>query len=302
MDAGEYTIYVKGTNPNYQGEATTTAKLTIKKRPVTFTGETATKEYTGSEIELTGVTPSEGEDEGLVSGHTDNVSYSAKGTEVGEYDGEITAKADVVIMAGETNVTANYEITTTPGKLTIEATDEEFEISLEDDEYVYDAAEHYNAKTAESTATTGTTTFSYSFEENGTYVSDLSSLTKVDAGEYTIYVKGTNPNYQGEATTTAKLTITQRDVTFTATSEEKEYTGSEITINGLTVSEGEDEGLVDGHTHNVEFSASGTEVGEYTGTITEVLSVVIMSGTTDVTANYNITVVNGKLTITATDE
>ena len=47
--------------------------------------------------------------EGLVSGHTDNVTYSAKGTEVGEYPGTITAKADVKIMSGETDVTAKYD-------------------------------------------------------------------------------------------------------------------------------------------------------------------------------------------------
>ncbi|MBR0374345.1 MAG: InlB B-repeat-containing protein, partial [Mogibacterium sp.] len=70
------TITVKSGETDVTGYyyvTTTAGPLTIKKRPVTFTGETATKEYTGSEIELTGVTPSEGEDEGLVSGHTDNV-------------------------------------------------------------------------------------------------------------------------------------------------------------------------------------------------------------------------------------
>ena len=125
----------------------------------------------------------------------------------------------------------------------------------------------------------------------------------MEAGEYTVYVKGTNPNYENTATTTAKLTITKRPVSFTATSEEKEYTGSQITINGLTVTEtAEGAGLVSGHEHNVEFRASGTEVGEYTGTITAKEAVKIKSGDEDVTANYDITVVNGKLTITKTDD
>ena len=97
-----------------------TLTLKVTPRPVTFTGETATKQYTGSEIELTGVTVSSGENEGLVSGHTHNVTYSAKGTDIGEYDGTITAKADVVIKNGDTDVTANYEITVVNGKLTIE--------------------------------------------------------------------------------------------------------------------------------------------------------------------------------------
>ena len=93
--------------------------LTIPKRPVTFTGETAARQYTGNEIELTGVTVSSGENTGLVNGHTHNVTYSAKGTEVGSYPGTITAKGSVKITAGGTDVTENYDITTTPGTLTV---------------------------------------------------------------------------------------------------------------------------------------------------------------------------------------
>ena len=93
--------------------------LTITKRPVTFTGETDSRPYSGAEIELTGVTVSSGENAGLVNGHTHNVTYSAKGTEVGSYPGTITAKGSVKITAGGTDVTENYDITTTPGTLTI---------------------------------------------------------------------------------------------------------------------------------------------------------------------------------------
>ena len=122
---------------------------------------------------------------------------------MGEYAERITA-AEAGVTWGHTTtktaITDNYNVTYKPGKLTITKTDEEFEISLEDDEYVYDAAEHNNAKTATSTAASGTTTYSYSFEEEGEYVDDLTSLKKVDAGEYTIYVKGENPNYENVAT------------------------------------------------------------------------------------------------------
>ncbi|MBR6848905.1 MAG: hypothetical protein IKM88_01535, partial [Lachnospiraceae bacterium] len=97
----------------------TEGKLKIKKRPVTFTGKTDTKEYTGSEIELTDITISSGENEGLVEGHTHNVAYSAKGKDVSVYPGTITAKESVIIKSGETVVTGNYDITTVAGKLTV---------------------------------------------------------------------------------------------------------------------------------------------------------------------------------------
>ena len=66
----------------------------------------------------------------------------------------------------------------------------------------------------------------------------------------------------------------------------------------MDVSSGTNEGLVSGDTHNVTFSASGKVAGKYPGTITEKENVKIESGETDVTANYDITVVNGALTIT----
>ena len=152
---------VRATNPNYVNEATANATLTITKRPVTFTGETDTRKYTGSEIELTGITKSTGDDEGLVSGHTDNVTYSAKGTEVGNYQGTITAKDAVVIKSGETNVTANYNITTTAGQLTIEKDpNKELTVSLIPVSEVYDATP-YALAAATTNAASGTTTYKY---------------------------------------------------------------------------------------------------------------------------------------------
>ena len=101
---------------SYEGYVEGTQALTILKRPVTFTGKTATLPYTRSEIELTEVTP----DDGLLDGHTHNVEYSAKGTLAGEYPGEITDKLEVVIKdADGKDVTKNYSIVTIPGMLTI---------------------------------------------------------------------------------------------------------------------------------------------------------------------------------------
>ena len=103
------------------------------------------------------------------------------------------------------------------------------------------------------------------------------------------------------------LTISRRPVTFSGHSEEQEYTGSEITISQVDVTkptgEKPNEGLLEGDTHNVTFSASGTEASAtaYTGTITAVEGVKIMSGNKDVTKNYAITVNNGSLTINKTD-
>ncbi|MDD6637128.1 MAG: Ig-like domain-containing protein [Coriobacteriaceae bacterium] len=219
--------------------------LSVSKRPVTFTGESGVRTFTGTEIELTGVSVSTGTDQGLVEGHSSNVTASAKGTEAGNYGGEITPKADVRIKSGLKDVTANYDITVIPGALTIVASAAEWSITLEDDTYTYDGQSHANAKTPVSNALSGTTQFSYSFSADSGYVSDLGSLTKVDAGTYTIFVKAMNPNYQDPAFTQAKLVINPRAVTLASASLEKKYDG-----NPLTNANAKDSGVTGGETVN----------------------------------------------------
>ncbi len=121
-DAGTLKVSVKAEKSGYES-ATAEYTLEVTPRPVTFTGESGSKTYTGSEIELTNVTQNAGTDEGLVMGHTSNVVASAKGTAVGTYPGTITAADDVTITTadGKTDVTKNYEITTEAGELTITA-------------------------------------------------------------------------------------------------------------------------------------------------------------------------------------
>ena len=133
------TVTVTGLG-KYNGNMPTT--FTIAKRPVTFTGETDTKTYTGSEITLTGLTVSSGENAGLVSGHTHNVTYSAKGTTVNTYTGTITAKANVVIKSGDTPVTGNYDITIANGALTIEQDNTAIVIGSSTKSWKYDGDTH----------------------------------------------------------------------------------------------------------------------------------------------------------------
>ena len=85
-------------------------------RTVSFVGETASREYNGSEQALTNVTVA-----GLPTGYTSNVQYSAMGIDADTYDGEITAANEVKIYnAAKEDVTKSFkEITTSAGKLTI---------------------------------------------------------------------------------------------------------------------------------------------------------------------------------------
>lgn len=87
--------------------------IDITKRPLNLVGETDTKPYTGSPIILNQFTS-----ENLVSGDAvRSVSYLAIGTMPNEYPGAFTGTPE--IFNGNDNVTDCYEVTLTPGKLTI---------------------------------------------------------------------------------------------------------------------------------------------------------------------------------------
>ena len=390
-DAGSLEVKAIATKTGYESsEATYT--LSVTKRPVTFTGQTATRTYTGSQIELTDVTVSEN---GLVNGHTSNVSYSAKGINVqaDAYQGTITDKDEVVIEDASGNVvTSNYDITTTPGTLTItgQSINSKKEDGTDDlaykgvtvtapDNTVYNGQSQklkptvkdannnpltegsdYELEYSKDTTNVGTVTVTikgkgnYSGTVTTTYqitpATGLSviaptgdSVTKTydgnalnpsakasidgititgatityytknksgewveygttapsitDAGSLEVKAIATKTGYESsEATYT--LSVTKRPVTFTGQTATRTYTGSQIELTDVTVSEN---GLVNGHTSNVSYSAKGINVqaDAYQGTITDKDEVVIEDASGNVvTSNYDITTTPGTLTIT----
>lgn len=121
-DVGEYdvtfaegTLNTVDTTNKYIVTETTPGKLTIAKRDVTVTGESATKVYNGQTQEINGYTV-----DNLVKGHEmTGVTYSAKGKDPGKYDGSFTGSQIVIKDADGNYVTANYNVKTVIGALTI---------------------------------------------------------------------------------------------------------------------------------------------------------------------------------------
>ena len=90
------------------------------------------------------------------------------------------------------------------------------------------------------------------------------------------------------------LTVNARSITVTASGGSKTYDGSSLTnASGCSVTSGS---VVSGHTVTCSNSGSITNKGSATNTLS---SVVIRSGTTDVSGNYSITKLNGTLTVNA---
>ena len=261
----------------------TPGKLTITKAsiPVTFTGESDSRTYTGSDIELTGITPT-----GLLEGHTyTGLTYSAKGKNVGGYDGAFSGT--VKIMDGTVDVTENYAVTKTPGKLTINPIGTPIVITADSNEKEYDG--------------TALTDSGYTYT-NGVLVSG-DVLTAVVEGSQTEVGSGANKvasykvmrgdkdvtaNYTFGTSVDGVLKVNPRAVTITVSDASKLFgtvdpifTGS-IT-KGELVNEG-DLGAIEYYRINAGVEAVGTYNAALSAKFKE-------------NGNYVVTVVNGTFTI-----
>ena len=210
--------------------------LTINQRPVTFTGESATKPYTGSEQEINGIT-----EDGLLEGHTyTGLTYSAKGKDADEYNGAFSGT--VKIMNGNADVTGNYAVTKTPGKLTITAVTGEVSVTIKENSatYTYDGTE----KTV-----TGYTVKSISnplYTVNDFTFSGTASVSGTKADFYPMQVNASDFTNKNANFSNVKFVIEDGGLTINPVSDEvtvtiKEnsatytYDGTEKTVTGYTV-------------------------------------------------------------------
>lgn len=160
--------------------------------------------------------------------------------------------------------------------------------------YVYDGSAHGSAISA-TTVNSQTATIKYGTSSGSYTLTSAPQATNVSDSK-TVYWQVTAPNHT-TATGSYSLTITARPINITAATDSKVYDGTALTNNTATAeATGTNRGLAPDQT-----MTSCT----VTGTITNVGSTpnvpsgaVIKSGSTDTTANYDITYVNGTLTVT----
>ncbi len=256
--------------------------LTINQRPVTFTGESATKPYTGSEQKINGIT-----EDGLLEGHTyTGLTYSAKGKDADEYNGAFSGT--VKIMNGNADVTGNYAVTKTPGKLTVTPIETPIVITADSNEKEYDG--------------TALTDSGYTYTEGVLVSGDV--LTAVVAGSQTDAGSSANKvtSYKvmrGEEEVTANYTfgdsvdgtlkVTPRAITITVSDASKLFGTADPIFTG-SITKGE---LVnEGDLGTIEYYRINAGV-EAAGTYNAVLSAKLK----EENGNYAVTVVNGSFTI-----
>ena len=230
-----------------------------------------------------------------------------KGTDVGEYTGTF---GTTVIKKGEEDVTANYTVTKTPGKLNITKAEIAQYVTLTPVNVtkVYDG-NTYAAGTARAEDTNGNDLKIEYQKADGSWTEDPSEITATNVSDSTtVNVRvSSEGNYDGYVTGTEELKITARPITITGDgwTSDQPYTGSEYQTTIYTVEEANAEntrGLVTGQTAEVAYELKGTNAGEYTGTFKTVAIKTAGGafgiGAEDVTANYTVTKTPGTLTIT----
>lgn len=180
--------------------------------------------------------------------------------------GTITPYNAVIKNTANKDVSSNYDITYSPGTLTIK----EKKMTAEVSTYTgtYDGAAHTITVTpseVDATIKYGTTEGSYDQDTAPTYT---------NAGTYTVYYKVTKPNY---TTVTGSSTVTINQIVVNVTVEEIDdqiYTGSSITPEVTITPEAgkmvDGEILVPDKDYTVSYSDNNTDVGTVNVTINSI--------------------------------
>lgn len=310
-DAGSYTVSVSGTavvkdsdgNDVSDEFAVTpqTGTLTINKRSVTLTSASDEKEYDGDalindEVTVTG--------DGFVTG--EGATYDVTGTRtlVGSSENAFT------YTLNEGTKADNYDITPSYGTLTVTNRNTKYEVTLKANSGTekYDGSEKtVSGYTIDGTAGEGTgesvvTSFTASNGKTYTVTGMSAEVTGTNAGEYAVNVIGTPivKDADGNDVTaqfavsseSGKLTIDKRSVTLTSATDTKVYDGKALSNDEITVSE---DGFAEGEGATYDVTGSQTLAGESANAFTYALN----EGT--IADNYDITTVEGKLTVTKSD-
>lgn len=292
---------------SYSAPTINKGKLTVDKLEFTVTAKDATKIYDGKPLTCNQYVLS-GTDKAKLDklgSWTLNVVVSGSRVEVGSSANKV---GTVELKVGDIVVDAkNYSVIRKDGTLTVEAdsTKPTLTITVESKTKVYDGTSLIldpKAYTVSDSLPTG-----YSIEvtlEKASITAAGSKTVSVDS--YKIYRNNVLVSDPAEypfnvALKTGTLTVTKYPITITADSGTKYYNGKEFVLNSVTITAPNNK-LVDGQKAEITVEAQDSagnkvkaiKVGKYYNVVTQV---VIKDGNTDVTSNYDITTINGTLTI-----
>ena len=266
----------KDVTANYTNISTVSGTLTVTPRPLTITTDGAEKEYDGTPLTNSSYTT-----DGLVSGETVTVTVTGSQTKVGSSENSFTEDW------GTTN-SNNYEITRTPGTLTVTKRTAEVTLTAASAEKIYDGTALTNPEVTAAGLPDG---FTISATAEGSITNAGTTPNDVKTG-YQILdsnLQDVTDQFSNIETASGVLTVLKKALKITSGSDTKEYDGTPLTkTDGVTT-----EGLVSDETVTVTVTGSRTDVGSSENTF----DVTWGDGTAQ-EGNYELTTEYGTLTVT----
>ena len=265
--------------------------LTVTRRPVTLRTESGEWVYDGKAHSQ----PLHAVAEGglpLIAGQTTRADRCAEITDAGSVQNTLTV---LIFAADGKDVTANYDITYEYGTLTV--LPRPITVTAASSEQIYDGT----ALTAEEVSVTSE--YEPALAEGHTYAAQTEG-SRTDAGEGANKVVSFTVRDAGGRDVTANygitfaegvLTVLPRPITVTAASAEKIYDGTALTAEEVSVTSEYEPALIAGHTYTAQTAGSRTDAGEARNRVASFT--VRDAGGEDVTANYDIALVSGTLTV-----
>ena len=270
-----------------------TGKLTVMRRPVTITADSAEKVYDGKPLTESGFTVSP---KFLEKDFEFDVTTSGSQTKVGTSD-NVIAEGYIIKLKGN-DVTDNFYVTLEPGKLTVVENEDMMRTELT--YKTYDAQKTYDG--------TPLTNDGWQLEEGslrpGHYaeIRVHGSMTNAGDGENDFSVEIFD--MEGKPVTDqyiikknpGTLTVDKADVTVKSGNDQKVYDGITLIDPGFRVTQNYQSNIFE---FEPEIVGAQLEIGESKNTIA---SCKVYLGEEDVTANFNITKEPGNLRVVATEE
>lgn len=300
---GSYTITPSGeTEQGNYNVLYETAEMTITKRPVTITAKGNTKVYDGTPLtypkgyEVNATEPNKG----LREGDRIDPDFNAGGTITDAGTAEHTIVAPRILDANGEDVTGNYDITTFNG--TLEVTQRPVKLIADSAEKEYDGT----PLTKDSYTSAGNND-----GESGLLAGDRFTEVVISGSQLRANTSKNTPkswkiensankdvtNNYAVIPLDGELEVTKKPLTIKADDAAKEYDGTPLMADSYTTG---DTSLADGDSFKyVTINSSLTKEGKIDNVVGARRIVRTIDGVeTDVTDSYDITPVNGKLTIT----
>ena len=265
--------------------------LVITPRPITLRVLDVQKVYDATPLAPEAFEIVENDEFPTIEGHEVTADLIGSRTNVGISDSTLN---NILIADGEKNVTANYDITVLDGKITV--TPRPITLRVLDVQKVYDATplipgafeivENKEFPTLEGHIVTAD--FVGSQTNVGTCESTLTNVL-ITAGEENV-----TDNYD-ITILNGKITVTPRPITLRVLDVQKVYDATPLAPEAFEIVENKDFPTIVGHVVTADFVGSRTNVGTSDSTLENIM---ITEGEENVTGNYDITVLGGKITVT----